>query len=259
MVPPPPGAPTPPSGGRGKGKGKWIAIGSCVALALLVIIIGAAAGGSKKDTKEKASATGGTTVEPTTTAKPTTTTQAPTTTTTEPPTTTTTAPSQDFTGRGDDVIDATVEPADILVIHYTGGSNFVVKAANELLVNTIGSYDGTVLYAGNDPASSMEVTASGPWTISVKPVSGARTWAPVFGPLTGHGDDVVLIPDGVDSAMTVDITNTGQGNFAVWAWSDSNRDLLVNEIGNYSGGKRVASGTLVFEITSEGDWSIAPR
>ena len=61
-----------------------------------------------------------------------------------------------------------------------------------------------------------------------------RAWD-CTGTWTGKGDDLVAIQSGAFAGLdSVKITNSGQSNFVVWAYEDT-RDLLVNEIGNYSG------------------------
>ena len=51
------------------------------------------------------------------------------------------------------------------------------------------------------------------------------------------------------------IRHGGSSNFVVSAWGSS-WDLLVNEIGNYSGTVRVPAGTVIFEVQADGNWTI---
>lgn len=57
---------------------------------------------------------------------------------------------------------------------------------------------------------------------------------------------------------TATISHQGTSNFAVWAL-DANlnrRDLLVNEIGAYTGTVRVERGTAGLEINADGSWTV---
>jgi len=61
--------------------------------------------------------------------------------------------------------------------------------------------------------------------------------------------------------LTVNISHTnGEGNFAVIGYNDGlfGQDLMVNEIGAYSGEVQVESGTYLLEIMADGTWSITP-
>ncbi len=81
-----------------------------------------------------------------------------------------------FAGKGDDVVKFRVHRRGLVEIfaHHSGDSNFVVKLLDsdgnhlKLLVNEIGRYDGRK--ATNLPAGRylIEVSASGPWQISIK-------------------------------------------------------------------------------------------
>ncbi len=208
-------------------------------------------------------------------AEATTTTQAPTTTrSTTTTTTTTTQPpitTQPFdfdpievSGVGDDVVDLAA-PGDvpaILNIMYNGSSNFTIWSYNssgdrvDLLVNTIGSYLGTRpvnLFEG-DEIAFFEVGANGTWTLELRPLFDAPQIGPA-GSITGCCDDVLIDAFASSSAARVTFTHDGDSNFQVWAHGQS-RELLVNEIGDYSGTVLVSAGALVYDIVSEGFWSM---
>ena len=196
-----------------------------------------------------------TTEAPTTTVPPTT--QPPTTTaptTTAPPTTV--APVT-YQGSGDFIQSITLpDPVSNAAVTHAGSANFVVKAddANlgslDLLVNTIGNYQGTVLLP--DGTANLEISADGPWTVVISPAATARSFS--SGPITGHGDDVIIYLGDTKPAA---ITHTGQSNFVVKAYptSGGSADLLVNEIGPYNGTVRFPGSSLVV-ITADGDWTI---
>ncbi|MBA3688122.1 MAG: hypothetical protein H0W81_04775 [Chloroflexi bacterium] len=169
---------------------------------------------------------------------------------------------------GDSVprFDIPSDAAAIAVITYTGSSNFAVFSLandgsnNDLLVNTIGNYSGTVLFDTNSGQHSVafQVTADGPWTIVIKPLSKARSWDSST-PLTGVGDDVVRVAGALDGLTTVRITHDGESNFAVFGYSGSGTDILVNEIGAYDGEVLLADDTLLLEVTADGNWSVTKQ
>jgi hypothetical protein len=155
--------------------------------------------------------------------------------------------------------------AAIAEITHSGGSNFAVwtvdasGAQTDLLVNTIGSYSGTVLFDERDGSHSdaFDVEADGAWTITIRAVTEAFRWngGEV---LTGTGDDVVILDPPSSGLRSTTLTHSGEGNFAVWAFSSSGVDLAVNEIGQFSGEVLLADGTFLMEITATGPWTASP-
>ena len=151
------------------------------------------------------------------------------------------------------------DTAAIAVISHNGASNFAVFSVaadgseNDLLVNAIGGYSGTVLFDENTGVHSVafEVTADGAWTITVKPVTSARAWDG-SSPLNGSGDEVVQISPFISGLTTVTVQHTGSSNFAVFAYSSSGTDLLVNEIGAYLGEVLLGDGTFLLKVTADG-------
>ncbi len=193
----------------------------------------------------------------TTPASTTTTTTAPTTTTTAPPPTTP-PPAADlyYSGIGDQVLSLgqTIREARIATITHQGSSNFVVKAlspvgSDELLVNEIGSYTGTVpiAFADGDQVDGFEINASGPWTITIKDLAKAPELANAAGTrFDGTGDNVVRFTTGSRQPLKVSCPGC-QGNFVVTAYGRT-RDLLVNEIGAYDGSVLVPGSNVVLEV-----------
>jgi hypothetical protein len=56
------------------------------------------------------------------------------------------------------------------------------------------------------------------------------------------------------------MTHSGQGNFIVYGFSaGGGQDLLVNEIGAYSGTVRLTDGTSLVSVQADGSWSITPQ
>jgi hypothetical protein len=171
----------------------------------------------------------------------------------------------DLNGTGAKVAKFTIPEtaAGIATITHRGSSNFAVTALasdgshNALLVNVIGSYSGTVLFDETGHSVAFEVDADGPWTISIKPITSARTWNPAAA-LTGRGDDVVRLSPASDGLVTLSLTHDGESNFAVTSYGADDRSLLVNEIGPFAGEVALPGGTLLLQVEADGSWSGAP-
>jgi hypothetical protein len=118
-----------------------------------------------------------------------------------------------------------------------GGGNFAIVAYkgtsyDDLLVNEIGSYAGQVYIAPG--VNLLKLTSDGAWTVDIKPYTAARRWNGKSA-ISGKGDAVILLTGGAFGSTVV--KNQGAGNFAVIAYGTDGEylDLLVNEIGAYSG------------------------
>lgn len=174
----------------------------------------------------------------------------------------------ELTGKGSRVVKFTIPSDSIAIVKISakGTSNFVVESldssgdTNDLLVNEIGNYTGTVLLDGDlgEHSVAFKIDSNGTWTLTIKPLRSARVWDP-SGPLTGKGDDVVLVFPEPDAFTIVELKHGGDSNFAIWTYSSDDRDLLVNEIGRYTGETIVGSDLLLLEITADGSWSITPQ
>lgn len=166
-------------------------------------------------------------------------------------------------GTGDDVVEIDIpDTPAIVTFTHVGTSNFSVWSLDQgldnidLLVNTIGNYDGTrpMQFTDDEAVTGFEISADGNWTYLIAPLSEIRGYSC---PINGKGDDVIAVRDFTSSAGTADLAFTADTNFAIWAWGDTGRDLIVNEIGPYSGTVRVSSGLFVWDITgNEGTWTI---
>ena len=86
----------------------------------------------------------------------------------------------------------------------------------------------------------------------------SRCGAEMYEPITGRGDDVISNVVTGDGLYKIHITNSGRSNFAVWVYDkDDDRDLAVNEIGNYDGYYFLeGAAPYSFEIESKGSWSL---
>lgn len=152
--------------------------------------------------------------------------------------------------------------AGLVTATYSGTSNFQIVALDgsnemvDLLVNEIGAYSGTTALGLGLSSSrmpiSLQVTASGPWTIKISPISTAPA---LTSPAQGQGDAVYLW---TGKATTWTFAHQGQSNFIVTNHGSGilSYDLLVNEIGPFNGTKAVKAGPAVTAIKANGPWSI---
>jgi putative cell wall-binding protein len=151
--------------------------------------------------------------------------------------------------------------AGVVTLRHDGRSNFVVWALDAdnnkvaLLANEIGSYPGTVSWGVNDYAESavkLFIEADGGWTASFKPISslpGVQS--------QNSGSDVFLYAGG-PAALNLYYPSS-QGNFIVWETAPGryglDSELLVNEIGAYSGSVPLRAGFAVIDVTADGPWA----
>jgi hypothetical protein len=165
-------------------------------------------------------------------------------------------------GVGDAVVALNL-PAERVVIEFShdGSSNFAVWSLDQslgkidLLVNEIGVYDGTrpMQFEAGETVSNLEIIADGNWTYEIRSLDGEPR---LSCPVTGKGDAIVLLPRFETASGIAALNHTGSSNFAIWAWGANDRDLLVNEIGAYSGSVVVSSGLYAWDIIADGDWTI---
>lgn len=172
-----------------------------------------------------------------------------------------------FRGTGDQVlrIKATTRPGLIQFTH-SGEANFIVHTVNsrgkkeELLVNEIGRYRGTVLYNayGGKRIVGLSIQADGPWRAVFKPVAKARCWCSAT--LRGSGDQVLKLSP-TRGLRTMRATHDGEANFIVHAYDRIGRygDLLINEIGRYRGKVLLPTGTRLVTVHADGTWTLVRR
>lgn len=173
-------------------------------------------------------------------------------------------PDTVYDGSGDSILQielpAGPDSIGIASITHTGSSNFSIWALDEnleqddLLVNEIGNYTGTVPFnlSTSVRITAFEISADGPWTVTLKDVLTLRE-IEQGSTATGEGPDALLY----NGETTIgEISHQGQSNFAVWSYGQES-DLLVNEIGSYSGQVRWQSGPALIQISADGPWSVA--
>jgi hypothetical protein len=163
------------------------------------------------------------------------------------------------TGRGDSTIKLpSGATAGLVTATHKGSSNFAIEVLDaknqtvDLLVNEIGRYAGTTAFGlstfGDEPAK-LKVQADGSWTVAITPISSAKG---LSAKTSGKGDTVLTY--GGD-AQDWKITHKGSSNFVVTQVTDF-PDLLVNEIGNYSGVVPMTAGPSVVTIQADGAWTM---
>ncbi|MEX1077679.1 MAG: DUF4190 domain-containing protein [Homoserinimonas sp.] len=167
-----------------------------------------------------------------------------------------------YEGSGDSILAVTLpdglDSAAVATISHVGSSNFAIWSLDagmnqdELMVNTIGNYQGTVLFNNSSGVdiSSLEISADGAWTVTVRSMLSLREFDGTAA--SGVGDDVVIYHGGAGAA---NISHDGSSNFAIWTYGDGT-DLVVNEIGAYTGTTRWTAGPSIVVVSADGSWSI---
>ncbi|MEV7971272.1 hypothetical protein AB0O34_35555 [Sphaerisporangium sp. NPDC088356] len=156
------------------------------------------------------------------------------------------------------------EKPGMATITHQGASNFAVKTVTaegeeqDLLVNEIGNYKGTVIYnvdAGTQ-TSAFKIEADGAWTVLLRPITLARSWS--GDRLTGRGHDVVRVDPPITGLVSVRVRHAGTSNFAVYAYHGDNdeKELLINEIGHYNGEVLMPDDTFLLVVEADGAWTM---
>lgn len=104
-------------------------------------------------------------------------------------------------------------------------------------------------FDSGEPASGLEIGADGAWSYQIRRLSDEPEQKCR---VNGSGDSVIRLDEFKTGSGTATLTHNGSSNFYIWAWSASDRDLLVNEIGPYSGTVLVAVGHNAWDIGADG-------
>jgi hypothetical protein len=170
-----------------------------------------------------------------------------------------TIPLRTYSGTGDDVVRLD-KPSGIAVVSFscpacTSNTSVTTDGADVSLVNVIGSYTGKrwLDESANSLTTQLTIKAHGRWTLTVGGLDQARR---VNGAVSGNDDHVFLL-DG--STTTAAVTNRADSNFVVHNIDTSGEiDLLINEIGSYTGTVPLRAPSIV-EVQSSGSWTLTPR
>lgn|GEM_PF-6861152 len=161
-------------------------------------------------------------------------------------------------GSGDSIVRDLPGGIFAVIVTHDGTRNFAIHGIDdrndqvELLVNAVGTYSGTVLAGDrNDDIVGLSITADGSWTITVVPIGSL--------PELVLGEDYIGDQVRIWHAEVNDlsIVHSGERNFAVRSISARGTDLLVNQIGDYSGVVLAPAGFCVIEVVADGTWSIS--
>jgi hypothetical protein len=141
---------------------------------------------------------------------------------------------------------------------HNGSSNFIVTAFfgndQELLVNKIGNYLGT-LFLNTDKPVMFDIEADGDWTANIEGIGRADSAT-----FSGTGDNVSGMFD-PPSPGAWEISHDGKSNFVVYFHCIGGSDLIINEIGVFSGSTIISfdDGPCLWIVNADGNWSIKPR
>lgn len=157
----------------------------------------------------------------------------------------------------------------IFEMSHTGDSNFVVELLKsngdyvDMPVNEIGNYSGKkAIGIEKSGTYLLNIEADGNWTVNItqpRPSSGIKK--PIT--FTGKGDDVPqFIYIKKKGLVRFNMSHDGESNFIIWLMDGNGKyvDLLVNEIGSFSGSKALKirkKGVYLLDITADGNWSVS--
>ena len=179
------------------------------------------------------------------------------------PPTATTAPII-LQGTGDSVVAVQKNNgAAIMKVGYQGGSNFAIENYDDnntqidLLVNTIGSYQGTLPldFLSDEHTARFQITASGPWKIQILPLTAIRH-AHIPGQIQGTGDDVIYL-DGKNPDTLVADASKARDNFVVYSYGDNGRGLAINKIAPYTGTVMLDQSAFMISVNASGSWTLS--
>ena len=174
------------------------------------------------------------------------------------------AEPQSFSGTGSEVV--ILEPLGedffFATVTHDGSRNVALWSVDangqdlDLMVNTVGAYEGQVALNFREDPAAIRVEADGEWTIELVPLSEAPRWGGASA-YEGSGDSIVIVDGVADGLTPVTLTHDGERNFAIWAWGESYPDLIVNDIGAYDGTTLLPDGSVALQVNADGNWSIA--
>lgn len=120
---------------------------------------------------------------------------------------------------------------------------------------SVGDEDGAPLEAALVAASRPD-SASG----AAEPAGEPRqTFKPIVLSGTGNAVQEVSLPASLTDGVVVSTTHSGQSNLVVWALDQNlqQSELLVNEIGEYTGETLMAPGARALRVEADGPWTIS--
>ncbi len=130
--------------------------------------------------------------------------------------------------------------------------------SEELLVNTIGDYEGIRPLFG-EGSYYFDIDADGRWTAKVEAIERQQSAARG---ISGNGDFVSgLFQPTEEGPVPFTFTHNGEGNFIVYLHCGGGTELVQNEIGSANGSSVVnfTEGPCLWDVQADGRWSIKPR
>lgn len=167
-----------------------------------------------------------------------------------------------YEGRGNKAvkIDLDEDYQHIAKVTHDGSSNFVVESLGDsgdyiaLVVNEVGDYDGLrPLDLDREQPASLRIRADGRWKVTVTVADKAPKWT---GKASGKAGATLLRVDPAAADQEVRFTHKGRSNCALVVRGEQSFDLLVNDIGRYSGDMVLPTGTQFVEIEASGSWTL---
>ncbi|MCK5149801.1 hypothetical protein KAJ87_02655 [Candidatus Pacearchaeota archaeon] len=132
----------------------------------------------------------------------------------------------------------------------------------DLLVNEVGSFDGSKLVAIDKSGKYLlDVSADGSWQAHItQPRNIEKSETPLT--LSGNGQeasDFFYLKNGM---RRFSISHSGSGHFSMVLYSADGdyMDLLVNEVGSFDGSKAVSlstSGNYLLDVSADGNWEFS--
>lgn len=145
----------------------------------------------------------------------------------------------------------------LVVATHQGSGRFAVLALDsalqesDILVNVAGRYRGTTLLdARGTQTRQLKVQARGPWTVTIMPVSSART---VDARAKSTGDDVFRYR-GTAGVATFDYR--GGSSFVVTYFRGASTAVLVNRVGRFHGQVPIQKGPALVSVQANGGWTL---
>lgn len=174
-------------------------------------------------------------------------------------------PGAERTGVGPAIVPLALPPdgLHIVTLTHSGDGAFHARLLDQngefsrSLSTASGDFTGTYpmeLRAFGAPGS-VDIVDGGTWTVRIDELAQAPQWPEQ----TSGTHPVVLLVDQDAGVSGVTVSHQGESNVFVWGHVENEyEDLMVNEIGEWSGELDLRPGTFALEIDASGPWSIEP-
>ena len=166
-----------------------------------------------------------------------------------------------YEGSGSKVVrlSATADLLHTITMTHNGSGGFAVVSLDEsgkivdLLGNSYGKYNGTMLVDGREQPTALQIRATGSWKMVIRDARRVATWT---GKGSGKISTVLQVdPATIQALTTVRYSHAGKSNFVIHSFDGQSFDLLANEIGRVQGETTLPAGTRYIEIEADGAWT----